>query len=195
MVITRLTRLSLSGAIIWGFFCAAAATATAEDVRIRSHYPSPYGVYNSVTTTGNSRFASEAGVVELVENGGRVEVGQASPEAGGAGAQRTLSVIGEIPGRHTANFRHFSGWGVEIGGYPGGGIFAGAGSAQGTLNGAANRLNFNHARGDVGIGVTDPLYTLHVNGTIGIVRAGGAQNGELRLSRAADGNYYGHYAS
>lgn len=183
----RLTAAKL-GLIIFASFFGFARTAGAEDVVIYTQFPSAYGSYGTVVSTGTTNLATRSGNVELATNNGRVAVGSAAPEGG---SERALAVIGEVAGQHTATFRLNAGStnGVYLGGYAAGGITAVAGSVQ-TI---AGNLLLNSSGGNVGIGTTAPGAALHVNGKIGLMR--GATTGEMKVDYdSTTGKFHATYA-
>lgn len=184
-IIMRLMRLKLPFTLT--IFSAALLSATspihAEDVRIRTQFPSPYGTHGTASATDSSNFATTSGESQLAGGGGRVFVGQVN-------GTRKLNVTGSIAGRHTASVRHSNNWGVEFGGT---GTVAAGGSVQANNTaGGGGTLVINSNQGNVGIGTTNPQFLLHVNGSIGI--SNGSDTGEMRVSRGTDGNFYNNYA-
>ncbi|MFC1522066.1 hypothetical protein ACFL6Y_06620 [Elusimicrobiota bacterium] len=144
-------------ALIYGF------TLVAEKLTITSYYPSPYGAYKELRSTGNSYFATTSGSqvgIGTTAPGANTKLDIAGTEAVGiryakSGSQDARIMLGD-PGKH---------WSMAVG-------WATQGDFSIIEEGAAGDRLYIQQGGNTGIGTSNPGTKLDVVG--GTVRGGGS---------------------
>ena len=179
----RLIRLNLILLLILSW----ASAAWADDSKITTYYPSPYGLYGNVDTNSTTSFATSATFqsnTTFVAGGGKMVIGTALANLA---SPSTFNVYQQAAGSAVAAFRDSAtGYGILVGGPSRVEAF------HSGFPGTSVPLVLNGSGGSVGVGLQpNNIYAVEALNSIGITRGG--QKGNLRVSYI-NGDYYATYA-